>query len=291
MIPTQNPSARSPRGLAAAAAVAVAWPAVLGAQERPLRIEDPDPLPAGTVVVEVGADFEKGRTFPLSGLAGDLVRVPYLGISVSLGGVAEFQVDSGFDVLYVDDRDSDAPLADVLDFTGDASTDIEDPVVATKIRLQRQTRLWPAVALRVATKLPAASNESGLGKDATDWFLSLLAAKDFGRTRLVGNFGLAVLAIPLQGDRQNDLLTAGAALVHRASPRLDLVAEVVGRFDAKGEPLPGTEDLGQARLGLRWRAARLRLDAGLLAGLTRYDPDWGATLGLTYAFQPDPEWP
>ncbi|HET6342458.1 MAG TPA: hypothetical protein VFG78_09790 [Gemmatimonadota bacterium] len=260
-------------------------PGGLRGQERPLRTEDPNPIPAGAVLLETGADLEFGRRFPLSGLEGDLYRLPYLGFSFGLGDVAEFQVDAGFNLLHVQDRDP-APLAEDLDFTGDTTTDIEDPVVATKLRLIREGRRRPAVALRVATRIPSASNESGIGTDTIDWYMSLLAGKSVGDLRILANFGLGVLPFPLQGDRQNDVLTGGLALLWRAAEDLDLVGEVNGRIDVKGSTPAGTEDRGQARLGARLGLGRLfgagvRLDGGVVAGLTDVDPGIGATLGLT----------
>ncbi|MGH7588489.1 MAG: hypothetical protein ACRELU_07850 [Gemmatimonadota bacterium] len=254
-------------------------------QERPLRTEDPNPIPAGAILLETGVDLELGRRFPLSGLEGDLYRLPYLGFSFGLGDVAEFQVDAGFNLLHVRDRHP-APLAGDLDFTGDTTTDIEDPLVATKLRLIREGRRRPAVALRVATRIPSASNESGIGTDTIDWYMSLLAGKSLGDVRVLANFGLGVLPFPLQGDRQNDVLTCGLAVLWRAAEDLDLVGEVNGRIDVKGSTPAGTEDRGQARLGARLGLGRLfgagvRLDGGVVAGLADVDPGIGATIGLT----------
>ncbi|MGH7550587.1 MAG: hypothetical protein ACREK3_07500 [Gemmatimonadota bacterium] len=255
------------------------------AQQRPLRTEDPTPIPAGAILVELGVDAEIDRRFPLSGLEGDLYRLPYLGLSFGLGNVAEFQIDGGFNLLSVQDRDP-APLTQDLDFTGDMTTDIEDPVIATKLRLLSETRRVPAVALRVATRLPSASNESGLGTDTIDWFMTVLAGKTLGDLRVAANFGLGVLPLPRQGDRQNDVLTGGLSVSWRHAGGMEVVGEVNGRLDVQGEPPIGTEDRGQLRLGARYPlgaflGGRLRLDGGVLVGLTEVEPDVGATVGLT----------
>lgn len=251
--------------------------------QRPLMTEDPEPIPAGHVLVEVGLDFEKDRAYPLSGLAGDLLRVPTLGFSFGFGRIAEFQVSAGFNILFVDER-RPAPLADMLDFDGDATTDIEDPVVATKIRLKHETERRPAVALRFATRLPSAGNDSGLGNDAIDVFIELLAGKTIGDTRVAGNFGLGVLSVPTRGDRQNDVLTGGLSIVRPIGKRWALAGEVNGRIDVKGETPPGTEDRGQARLGARYDLGDFRLDGAVLAGLTDVDADFGVTVGVAYEF-------
>lgn len=250
-------------------------------QERPLATQDPEPIPAGHIRAQAGVDWLHDEEFPVSGLRGELVRLPYLELAFGLGSVAEFQLASGFNVFFVKEARF-APLSGDLDFTGDTTTDIEDPVVATKIRLQRETDRAPAVAFRVATRLPSASNESGLGNDTIDWFLALFAGKSFGPTRLVGNFGMGVLSIPTQGDRQNDVLTYGFSVTRAATSSLTFLGEVNGRVDVKGETPPGTEDRGQALLGVRWTLGALRLDAGVLTGIHSADPDLGATVGVTW---------
>lgn len=259
------------------------------AQHRPLLTEDPQPIPPGQMLVETGITYQHRAKFPLSGLEGDLLGIPYLGFSLGLGAMIEFQVDSGFNILFVDAR-TDAPLAEKVDLTGDTTTDVNDPVIATKILLQSETRRLPAVGFRVATRLPSASNESGLGNDTFDWFVTLLAGKAFGRTRIVGNIGAAVLALPTEAARQNDVLTAAFSVTHRASRAIDLVAEAGGRIDLKGEAPAGTEDRGQVRLGARFRSDPIRFDAGAIIGLGDDDPEFGLTFGVTYtfdAFDPD----
>ncbi len=253
------------------------------AQHRPLLTEDPQPIRPGQMLVETGFSYEHRVKFPLSGLEGDLLGIPYLGFSIGLSSIAEFQVDSGFNILFVDAA-TEAPLAENLDFTGDTTTDINDPVIATKILLQHETKRAPAIGFRVATRLPSTSNESGLGNDTFDWFLTLLAGKDLGRTRIVGNLGAAVLAIPTDPARQNDVFTYAFSVTHRTSRTIDLVAEAGGRVDLKGEAPAGTEDRGQIRIGARYRSDPIRFDAGTIIGTGDDDPEFGFTFGVTYTF-------
>ncbi|MEJ2152322.1 MAG: hypothetical protein P8Y29_05090, partial [Gemmatimonadota bacterium] len=186
-------------------------------------------------------------------------------------------------LLFVDSA-TEAPLSDDVDFTGDTTTDIEDPVIATKILLQHETRHSPAIGFRVATRLPSASNESGLGNDTIDWFLTLLAGKTLGRTRIVANLGAAVLSIPTQPARQNDALTLALSITQRATPTVDIVAEAGGRLDVKGQTPLGTEERGEVRIGARYHADSMRLDAGTIIGLGADDPEFGLTFGVTYTF-------
>ena len=74
----------------------------------------------------------------------------------------------------------------------------------------------PSFGVRFATKLPNASNESGLGLDTTDFYASILVGKTVGSVRMVGNVGFGILGDPTRGDRQNDVLTYGISVRARA---------------------------------------------------------------------------
>src|SRR5438034_29341 len=65
------------------------------AQQRPLVAEDPEPVGAGRILLEGGVDFLHDQQYPVSGLAGNLWRVPTLGVSVGISSIAELQIDGG----------------------------------------------------------------------------------------------------------------------------------------------------------------------------------------------------
>jgi hypothetical protein len=137
----------------------------------------------------------------------------------------------------------------------------------------------------MATKLPNASNESGLGLDTTDFFASLLVAKTVEPVRIVGNVGLGILGDPTRGDRQNDVLTYGVSLARAVSRAAEVVGEVNGHANTRrGVPPPGTGSRGMMRLGVRYTAGAWRADAAMLVGLTGRDAAFGVAAGLTYAF-------
>lgn len=250
-------------------------------QERPLRTADPVPLPHAHLAVEAGVDWLDGVSFLLSGLSGDLLRVPSVAFRYGLGGLAEFQVAGGFNLLFIDDRQP-APFADMLNVDGDIAHDIDDPVVAVKIRLHDESQYVPDTGFRVATRLPSAGNQSGLGNDTMDFLLWVLAGKTIHRTRLLANVGLGVLAVPERGHRQNDVLLYGLAATRPLAERWTLAVEVNGRRDLELDTPAGTDDMSQGRLGLRWNRGAVVLDTALVVGLHRSDPTAGATLGMTW---------
>ncbi|MDX1623883.1 MAG: hypothetical protein R3199_07860 [Gemmatimonadota bacterium] len=248
-----------------------------------LRTVDPEPIGPARAAVEIGAVYLPGSTFGASGLAGDLLRTPSVTARIGLGSDAEFEIHTGWNVLMVEERFA-APLADRLEFDGDATSDIADPVVSTKLRMLHEADRLPSLALRAATRLPVASNESGLGLDTTDFFLSLLLGKTVGRTRLLGNLGLGILATPTEATSQNDVLLYGLAAVHPLRSGLALVGEISGRVDPSGVEWPGLEDSGQARLGVRLGEGETSFDAALVLGTHEVDADVGLVVGLFRAF-------
>lgn len=272
-----------PRLLAAFALVLATTPAF--AQQRPLVTEDPEPVGEGRVLVESGVDVLKGIRYPVSGLEGNLLRLPTVGLSFGLGKNAELQIDGGFyDRLSVT-RQFAAPLASLLTLSGTQTHDVSDIVVATKVKVVGETESRPALAFRFATKLPNASNEAGLGLDTTDFFTSLLVAKNIQSVRLVGNVGFAILGDPTDGNRQNDVLTYGVSFARAMTAKTEVVGEVNGRQNTRSAgAYPGTESRSTLRLGARFTAGSLRFDGGLLVGLTSDGPKAGATAGLTYVF-------
>jgi hypothetical protein len=270
----------------AAAMVMMVWAADAAAQQRPLVTEDPETIGAGLVLLEVGVDQQRQVFYPVSGLEGNLLRFPTVGVSFGISSIAELQIDGGFfNRLTVSSR-TPAPLSSQLDFTGDRTHAVEDLVVATKIRLLAETPGRPGFGVRFATRLPNASNESGLGLDTTDFFVSALVGKTVQSIRFVGNGGLGILSDPIRGDRQNDVLTYGLSIARAVRQGLELVGEINGRADTRaGDPPVGTESRAAVRFGGRLTRSTVRVDAGVILGITSRDPSIGVTAGVTWVFK------
>jgi len=256
------------------------------AQQRPLVTEDPEPVGAGRVLLEGGLDLAHDQQYPVSGLKGNLLRVPTIGISVGVSSIAEVQIDGGFyDRLNITDRNLKAPLASEVTAAGASTHDVSDVVVATKIRVVSETMGRPALGIRFATKLPNASNESGLGLDTTDFYATILGAKTVQSIRVVGNIGVGILADPTEGHRQNDVLAYGLSFARAMTQQAELVGELNGRVSTRGgDPFPGTESRGLLKLGGRYTYGPIRFDAGVFFGMTTIDPTIGFSTGFTYVF-------
>lgn len=256
------------------------------AQQRPLVTEDPQPVGVDLILLEAGVDYAWDRTFPVSGLQGNLLRGPRLGLSVGVGENAEVQIDGVSWSLLSIDRRFDAPLADMLRIDGDRASSFDDLVVGAKLRLVKETGRRPAVGLRFATKLPNAGNEAGLGLDTMDFFQSLLVAKTIRSVRFVGNVGVGILSDPTRGDRQNDVVTYGLSLARAVTEQAEMVAEINGHASTRrGTPPPGTETRATMTYGVRYTRGAIRFDAGVVAGLTTDESQVGLTGGLTWVFR------
>ena len=278
---------RSRARLVACVALLICAAAPAQAQQRPLVTEDPETIGSGLVLVEGGFDQQWKVFYPLSGLTGDLFRVPTLGLSLGLSSIAEVQIDwTPYQRLSVNEREP-APLAAMLDFTGEGTSDIDDIVIGTKVRLVAEGAGHPAFGVRFATKLPNASNESGLGTDSMDFYVSGLVGKTVESIRIVGNVGLGLLGDPIRGDQQNDVLTYGFSLARAVRQGLEVVGEINGRNSLHpAEEVPvGTESRSIVRIGGRYTVSTVRVDGGVLFGLTSRDPSFGVTAGVTWVFR------
>jgi hypothetical protein len=267
------------------AALLCTVPCLAFAQQRPLVTEDPETIGAGRLLLEAGLDYAGDVDYPVSGLQGNLLRVPLLGVSIGISSIAELQVDGGlYNHLSITDRRS-APLSAMVTATGDSTSSIEDIVIGTKVRLAAEGVSRPSFGFRFATRLPNASNESGIGLDTTDFFASLLVGKTVQSVRVVGNVGLGILGDPTRGDRQNDVLTYGLSFARAVTQAAEVVGEINGRADTRqGEPPPGTESRSTVRFGARYTIGTLRADAAILFGVTSNDPGVGVAAGFTYVF-------
>jgi hypothetical protein len=269
-----------------AAFVLTASPAA--AQQRPLVTEDPEVIGAGLILLEGGFDYSRDILFPASGLQGNLLRAPTLGVSFGISSIAELQLDGGlYNRLSIKQSGvGPAPLSGQLNFTGGTTHAVEDIVLATKIRIIGETASHPAFGLRFATKLPNASNESGLGLDTTDFHAQVLVGKTVQSIRIVGNAGLGILGDPTRGGNQNDVLDYGISVARAVREGLEVVGELNGRANTReGTPPAGTESRATMRVGGRLTRGTVRLDAAILLGVTSRDPGVGFTAGATYVFK------
>lgn len=251
------------------------------AQPRPLRTEDPESIGAGLIAVQVGIDYRRDLTFPVSGLRGHHTNVPSLGFRFGYG-VTELQLEhlSRQHLRIVERRP--APLSAAVTATGATTLDFDDMVVGAKVRMLSETASRPSLGMHFATRLPNANTRSGLGPNTMAFHNSVLVGKTVGRVRVVGNIGLGILGDPTHGTRQNDVLLYGLSVTHTVSEAWQVVGEVNGFRNTRPRNVPpGTSTTGYGRAGLRYRRGDVQLDGAVLFGLQDRDAAIGVTTGLT----------
>jgi hypothetical protein len=260
-----------------------AWPAF--AQQRPLQTEDPETIGAGRMLVEAGIDYQRDVYLPVSGLRGNLITMPAFGASLGVSSIAEIQFDWGpYQKLAITEVVPGAPLSNMLQLDGDTTDDFGDIHIGAKVRLLSETAGRPAIGSWFRTRLPNAGNESGLGKDVQDFSSAVTIGKTVQSVRVVANIGLMMIGKPTEAAAQDDLLIYSLSVARAISPAAEIVGEFVGRANFANIVTPGAEDRGLLRFGTRYTMSGVRLDVGVLLGLTPRDPEIGLTGGFTWVF-------
>jgi hypothetical protein len=256
------------------------------AQQRPLETQEPTILPPGTVSLQFGFDFLQDAKYPLSGLRGDLTSLGVTGLYIGLGEIVEFQMQGTvYNSLSISQR-SATPLDLTLNSGGTATSDFGDLSLSTKILLVSEKRHFPALAFRPTVQLPNASAAKGLGLDSTQFYGTLLAGKHFGKLNVFGNAGLGILSNPVEAGVQNDVVVYGLGGIYPASPAVNVVSEVYGRWSTREQGTPlGTESQSLFRLGVQISGLGFRWDIGGIAGLAENSPHSGITFGVTKEFR------
>jgi hypothetical protein len=258
-------------------------PAAAAAQQRPLSTADPETVGTNRVLIEGGFELDRAQLYPEYGLKGDTTHGPTFGVTVGLSPNAEVEVDGGLrQQLHVTERKM-GPLSSVLSFTGDSASTFEDFTVATKIRLRSEGATRPAFGVRFGSKLPTAQQQKGMGLGTTDFFAALLIGKTVRSVRTVGNVGLLVLGNPESAQGAVRALGFGLSVARALTDDFEVVGELNGHLKPSGKTVPpGTDSRGVVRLAGRYTHQLLRLDVGILVGITPRDPAFGISAGVTY---------
>ena len=118
------------------------------------------------------------------------------------------------------------------------------------------------------------------------YFVGALVGKTVQSIRVVGNVGLGILGDPTRGDNQNDVLLYGISVARAVREGVEVVGELNGRANTRGGTPPvGTESRAALRAGGRLTRGTVRLDIGVLLGITSRDPSFGVTAGATWVFK------
>ena len=288
-IRSRNTLTKNPNSILRALTVATLFlcgGVVAQAQQRPLITEDVDIISPGSLRVQAGVDFMQRQRYPVSGLEGDLTRAGVLGVTIGLAPNVEVQIQGvAQNFLSINSRSASSIPLD-LATNANSTHDTGDFTLWTKIKVRNESGNWPSVGFRFGVQLPNSNQSNGIGLNQTNAYGQLLLGKKFGqnaRVNTFANLGIGILTAPTQAFSQNDVFTYGLASIVRLDKTFSLVGEVNGRQNTRPGTGPlGTESQGEARLGMQVRASGLRFDLAGIAGLTKFSPRSGVTVGVTY---------
>jgi hypothetical protein len=140
---------------------------------------------------------------------------------------------------------------------------------------------WPFQGgVRFGTRLPTTDNETGLDRDAVDFFKLLGGSGAAGSFVITGEAGLGIHTTREERFEQDDLLLYGLRMetLRALGPFIEIVGQKHGPSHRE---IRGVEDLGEIRVGLRAGKERwIRVEA--VKGFEAFSPSTGliVTAGL-----------
>jgi hypothetical protein len=238
--------------------------------------------------ISLGIDFLQNAEFPHSGLGGDLTRAGVVSLHWGISNAVELQVQGVVQNFLAVESVQPALITPVLDPSGTTTSDVGDFTLAAKVHLLREKKKRPALGIRFGFEMPNTDEGKGLGLDTTNVFFTFLVQKHIRKLNLFSNLGVGILEAPGASFTQNDVVLYGLGGTYPVGKKVNLVAEVNGRWSTRDVPLTseliGTGSRSQARLGFQVFAGGLRFDVAGVAGLTKRDVDSGIVIGVTRTF-------
>jgi hypothetical protein len=243
-------------------------PTAFAANLEPTGLQDAHLLEKGTAEFRLGFSYADRLRTPFQKDDRDrrVAEVPSLALNLGLGERVEGQLY--YDYLYLKENGQKAEWG-----SGDL-------VVAFNVGLIRERPVLPALALRIATKLPNADQGRDFGTDQTDFYVNLLSTKDWQRVSLYINLGFGILGNPNGG--QDDLMQYGIGLKVPLSGKKTLFL-ISAEGNAFGRDY-NYNNRGAVLAGIRQPLGRVTLDFGGSVGYVSESEDWGLRAGLTLPF-------
>lgn len=235
----------------------------------PTGLQNGQLLPKNSAELRVGFSYADGlhNQFQRENRNRRLMEVPSLTLNLGLGERVEGQILYSYLHLREDGQGDKWGSGDVT--------------LGLKVRLLREGLHLPAVALRLATKLPNADEEKDFGTDEADIYIELLTTRNFQNFSLYANLGVAILGDPRPGfSGQDDLFKFGFGVrVPLAAERVDALVSIEG--------MEGGESInrrGALRAGVQTYLGRFIWDLGGSVGYKSKSEDWSVRTGLTTRF-------
>jgi hypothetical protein len=248
------------------------------AQLRPLDPFEWRMLEAGrTWSVEAGGGWLRGQRASLAGTEGDLVEAGNFRAFWRTGRVV---LEAGGTVrrLFDEERAFAPPEPDVEPAEDGKRSDSGDYRVATTVRLTGEGAPVAAV-LRFGARLPTTDNETGLDRDATDFFATLGGHLARGRFSVGAEAGVGIFGTRQTEFEQDDLLVYALRAEYDAGPVVPTLTVVGQQVGTAHREIRGNESLGEIRIGGR-TVGRYFARAEYVAGFRDFSPSGGVLVAF-----------
>ncbi|OEU64583.1 MAG: hypothetical protein BA870_09450 [Desulfuromonadales bacterium C00003094] len=241
----------------------------------PLGLQDAQLLPKNHAEFRIGLAYYDGlhNLFQEQDKNRRLAELPSLTLNLGLGERVECQLLYSYLHLREDNQDD--------------KWDSGDLTIGLKVRLWQESLRVPALAVRLATKLPNADDKNDFGTDEADTFIDLLASRNFPLFSTYLNLGLAILGDPRANTSgQDDAFRY--ALGIRAPLMNNRLAGLLSIEGMEGDD--SINSRSAMRAGLQLPLGDWLWDLGGSVGLTSKSEDWSLRSGLTIPFNLSANW-
>lgn len=249
------------------------------AQLRPLepfswRIMD------ATITADIRAAWYNDQRASLAGTEGELWEVPTVSVGWRTGRVAILASGTGQRFFTEKKRFRD-PYFGVRPTLNGKRHDSGEYTIGTAVRLTPEGNPFDGV-VRFGTRLPTTDNETGLDRDAIDFFATLAGRANTGALTFSAEMGLGINTTRDSVFEQDDLLLYALRVEYErgiVTPSLTIVGQEHGPAHHQ---LRGVEDLIEARFGVQIGRRRwIRAEA--IRGLDTFSPSYGFSVGVGLA--------
>ena len=184
---------------------------------QPLETETARILPAGTAKVEATGEFQTSRD-------GTERAWPFL-IEYGFNGRTELTIEPVFSTV-------------IRSKSGPATRGPGDLEVTLTQLLRGESQSAPALAIAGEIKFPTA-RKALIGTGKADYSAFAIASKRLERLDVHGNLGYTIVGRPA-GVRLRNIINYAIAEEYHFSPKLDIVAELVGNTSSTGDTVEGS---------------------------------------------------
>jgi hypothetical protein len=219
----------------------------------------------------------KDQRASLAGTEGDLWEVPTLSLAWRNGRIAILASGTG-QRFFTERKRFAPPYFGVRPTSNGKRHDSGAYTLGTAVRLTPESNRLEGL-LRFGTRLPTTDNETGLDRDAIDFFATLAARTRRGPLSLALEGGLGINTTRDSVFEQDDLFLYAARFEYEGrivTPSLVVVGQEHGPAHHE---IRGVEDLSEIRFGLRFGDRKwIRIEG--IRGLADFSPSYGLSLAV-----------